>query len=222
LSEPKKHRVVTDNELSDFLSKIRPKEHIILFYTGIEDKHKVLFTFIKIGLDKGEAAVYVVSEETPEQIREAMTKFGIDVKCYEESGALKILDYKDFYIINGRFDASRTRALWERLCNEAMERGFKGLRAVGETFCFFEAGLYEELLEYERSLHRRFKIPMIGICAYDTEILDRMGMTGLVLDLIQAHYRASFTGRSLDLLKIDKIRLAERLLDSPDNKEKDY
>ncbi|MCP8322325.1 MAG: MEDS domain-containing protein, partial [archaeon] len=103
MSKPKEHRVETEKELTDFINLIKPRDHIILFYTGIEDKHKVLFTFIKVGLDKGEAAVYVVSEETPEQIREAMTKSGIDVKCYEESGALKILDYKDFYIINGRF-----------------------------------------------------------------------------------------------------------------------
>ncbi|MCP8322320.1 MAG: hypothetical protein H3Z52_15490 [archaeon] len=75
-------------------------------------------------------------------------------------------------------------------------------------FCFFEAGLYKELLDYERSLRREFEIPMVAICAYNTEILDRMGMTGLVLDLIQAHCRASFTGRSLDMLKIDKFRLS--------------
>ncbi|MCP8307325.1 MAG: MEDS domain-containing protein [archaeon] len=222
MSEPKEHRVETEKELTDFVNLIKPRDHIILFYTGIEDKHKVLFTFIKVGLDRGEAAVYVASEENPRQIRKAMNKFGMDVKYHEESGALKILDYKDVYIINGRSNASRTYALWEKLYNEVMERGFKGLRIVGEMSCFFEAGLYKELLDYERSLHRRFEIPMIAICAYNTEIIDRMGVTELLLNLIEAHSRASFTRRSLDQLKIDKIRLAERLLDSPDNKEKDY
>ncbi|MCP8309833.1 MAG: MEDS domain-containing protein [archaeon] len=192
MSKPKEHRVETEKELTDFMNLIEPRDHIILFYTGIEDKHRVLFTFIKFGLDRGEAVVYVVSEENPKQIGKAMTKFGIDVKYHEESGALKILDYKDVYIINGRFNASRTRALWEKLYNEVMERGLKGLR-----------------LDYERSLHREFKIPMVAICAYNTEIIDRMGMTELLLNLIKAHSRAGFTGRSLDLLKIDRFYLTK-------------
>lgn len=200
------------------MSQIEAGEHAILFYTGIEDKHEILFTFIKIGLDRGEAAVYVASEENPEQIKEAMTKFGIDVKRHEEKGALKILDYKDFYIINRRFDALRTRALSERLCNEAIERGFKGIMVVGEMFCFFEAGLTGELLEYERSLPRRFEIPMIAICAYNTEmIVDRMGMTELMLNLIRVHSGASFTRQSLCTLKIDEIRLRQEMDDAIDS-----
>jgi hypothetical protein len=200
------------------VSQIGLGEHAILFYTGIEDKHRILFTFIKIGLDRNEAAVYVASEENPEQIKEAMTKFGIDVKRHEEKGALKILDYKDYYIINGRFDASRTRALSERLCNEAIERGFKGIRVVGESFCFFEAGLTRELLEYERSLPHRFEIPMTAICAYNTEmIVDRMGMTELMLDLIRVHSGASFTGQSMCKLKIDEIRLRQEMDDAIDS-----
>lgn len=53
--------------------------------------------------------------------------------------------------------------------------------------CFFEAGLTEELLEYERKLHRTLEIPMRIFCAYNTEIINRIGMKELQTDLIQEH-----------------------------------
>jgi len=177
---------------------MRARDHVILFYTNREDKHDVLFSYLKAGLDAGEAAIYVASEESPSQIIQAMKGFGLDTDLYEKAHALRVVDYRDWYIIKGQFDIARTFSLWEESLQEALKRGFKGLRVTGEMSCFFEHHMLNELVVYERALHRELKIPMEAICAYD----DRVVLKGveedrylkLYLDLIMAHGTILFVG----------------------------
>jgi len=58
------------NELLEFVRRMKPRDHVILFYQNPEDKHLVLFTYLKAGLDQDEAAVYVGTQES---LRESMT-----------------------------------------------------------------------------------------------------------------------------------------------------
>jgi len=179
------------NEVLDFVRRMKPKDHVIMFYSKPEDKHSVLFTYLKAGLDQGEAVAYIACEETPDEIKEAMNRFGINV---EKSGALHVIDYKDGYIIGGKFDGAKTMEFWKKLYDESVTKGFKGLRVIGETSCFFEHGLVEELVEYERSLHRVLDFPMTAICAYNTDLVVNGGKRELYLDLIKAHSTVIFAG----------------------------
>ncbi len=99
-----------------------------------------------------------------------MQEYGIDVKRYESSGALRIIDYKEWYIISGGFDPSRTLDLWKNLIDESMKRGFKGLRVTGEMSCFFDNEIVEDLMEYENSLYTELATPTMAICAYDKAV----------------------------------------------------
>jgi len=175
------------DEVLEFVKSMRPRDHVILFYSNPEDKRMVLFTYLKAGLSRGEAAVYVASQEAPEEIEEAMKRFNIDVETYEKSGALKVISYKDWYFRGGRFNAAETMELWKNLYEEALAKGFKGLRVTGETSCFFEKRRVKELLAYEEALHRVLEIPIAAICAYDTEVVAQERDGKLFLDLIQAH-----------------------------------
>jgi hypothetical protein len=178
-----------------FMEQLRPTNHLIFVYDNPEAKHKVLFNYIKVGLDNGEAGVYVASDETPNQIREAMKQFGIPVEKYEKTGALRILGHEDIYIIAGKFSATTTINLWNKLCRESLKKGFKGLRVTGEVACFFENNLIKELVEYEKALHTILDIPMIAICAYNANMLNRSpDPTNIYNELVKAHGTALFTG----------------------------
>ena len=100
-----------------------------------------------------------------------MKRHGIDVDAAERSGALHVIHYKDWYIIDGKFSITKTMELWKKLYNEVIAKGFKGFRVTGEMDCFFENRMVKELLEYERSLHRVLELPMTAICAYDSNVL---------------------------------------------------
>lgn len=55
---------------------------MILFYTNPEDKRQVLFSYLKAGLDGGGAAAYLAGQEEPDQVREAMKRFDIEVDVW--------------------------------------------------------------------------------------------------------------------------------------------
>jgi hypothetical protein len=189
------------SEILEFVKQMKAKDHVIMFYSKPEDKRLVLFTYLKSGLDQGEAAAYVASQESRDEIREAMKKFGINVDRFEESGALHVIDYKDWYIIGGRFNASNTKELLKRLYDQSIAKGFKGLRLTGEMACFFNHGMVKELVEYEKSLHKVFEIPVTGICAYDNNLVADEGRGELYLDLIKAHSTVIFAGPEAGVVK---------------------
>jgi hypothetical protein len=181
--------------LTRFLRRLKPSDHIILVYETPEAKFNILFNYIDQGLKSGEAALYVCSEAKPAQIRNAMKRFGIDVEKHERTGALKILHYTEFYIIDGKFSISNTLTLWSRFYEEAMSKGFKGLRVTGETACFFKHNMVQELVEYEKALHRVLDIPMIAICSYRTDRLNSVDdPIKLYSKLAHAHGTVLFTG----------------------------
>lgn len=184
------------DEIIEYVKKMRLKEHVVLLYTEVRDKHDVLFTYLKTGLEKGEAAVYVASQETTEQIKQAMREFSIDVEIYEDKGALKVFDYKDWYLIEGKFSCERTLDLWRKLVDESESKGFKGLRITGETACFFRNNMLDELIEYEEALHKVLDIPMTAICAYDSKILvEKEEWFNVLIELLNTHSTAIMLGK---------------------------
>ena len=185
-------------EILNFVTTMHAKDHAIFFYANRRDKREVLFTYLKAGLDAGEAAIYVASDESTHEIRRAMEDFGVNVDQYERTGALRIVDYREWYIIEGKFDIRSIFSLWERSLREAIARGFKGLRVAGEMSCFFRHHMLNELVVYERALHRELEIPMEAICAYDDGIvlrgIEEDRYLRLYLDLITAHGTILFVG----------------------------
>ena len=81
-----------------YVKKLSLGDHAILLYESLAIKHRVLFTFLREGLEKGDASIYVAAEETPEQIRRGMKGFGIDVEKYKLEDSLKVLNYDPLYM----------------------------------------------------------------------------------------------------------------------------
>jgi len=191
-------------KLIHVLKDLRPTNHTIILYETPEAKYNVLFNYVKLGLENGEAVAYVGSEESPSQIRDAMKRFGIDVKKYEKTGALRVLECNDFYIIDGKFNAAITINLLNKMYDEALTKGFKEYRIAGEMACFFEQKLTKELVEYERAVHRVFPIPIIGVCAYNSnDVLEASNPMDLYNELLKAHGTVLFSGMSKKLGKIE-------------------
>ena len=186
--------------------QLKPTDHAILFYEYVEDKYRVVFGFLKAGLDAHEAVAYVAGvDETPSQIKSYWEKRRVDVDAFEKKGMLQILSYKDWYLAGGEFSVQRTVALWAKLLSDALAEGFKGLRVAGDATWFFKRGMKKELLEYENSLHRVLDMPLIAICAYSLPVLMEQNEAQLVVDLIKAHNNVIFLGSQAGLVKSEQI-----------------
>jgi transcriptional regulator of met regulon len=200
----KELKVTSDEKLRRILKSLRPRDHVILFYESQEAKRKTLFSYINRGLQDGEAGVYVCSEESPQEIRNAMIEFGMNVEAYEKSGALRILPYTEMYIKEGIFDLEVVMDTWSKWYDEAIAKGFNGMRATGEMSCFIEHNLLDELLDYERALHTILEIPMTAICAYNADKLTIVdNPVDVYSELVKAHGKVLFAGKDNTIGKIE-------------------
>jgi len=184
--------MLLSEELDVFIRRIEPTNHLILFYDTAESKHRILFNFLADGLEKGKGAVYICSEERPEQIRSGMESFGIDVDKDERAGNLIIRNYDEWYIEKGRAESLKIIARWNKIHEHFKNKGL-GMRAAGELSCFFKHNMVRELLRYEYALHRILFIPMEAICAYNIQTIVNTGYTEMIMPLVRAHGRAIFT-----------------------------
>jgi sugar-specific transcriptional regulator TrmB len=182
-----------DEKLLAYLSRMKPITHAALLYETTDAKLKVFLNFAKYAVDNKDALVYVCSEASVEETRAAMAKFGMDVKVLEKSGALKIIDYTQQYIIDGKFSAENTVDLWRQYCKEANAKGFKEFKVIEETACFFKHNLQKELIQYEKLLHQMVDVPLIALCAYRTDILTKPGTVNIYSELVKIHGNVSFT-----------------------------
>ena len=187
--------VAPPQKLTRILNRLRPRDHVVLFYDSLQSKYNTLFPYIADGLERGEAAAYVCSEESPDEIRAGMVNYGLDVKKFERSGALQISNYTEIYIVDGEVDLDHIMEFWSNAYTDALSKGFKGMRVTGEMSCFIKHGLIKELVEYEKALHTVLDIPMTAICAYNADILSTIdNPIDIYSELVKAHGKVLFAG----------------------------
>lgn len=175
------------NEILEFVREMEPKDHVVLFYDNASDKYDVLFTYLAAGFEKGHAGVYVASEDSPEKIKIKMKEYGIDVDKLMKENVLEIISYDGWYIYEGKVDPQYTINLWKMKLEKARELGFKSLRATGEMSCFLKYGFINELLAYERALHRKLELAMMGLCAYNMKQLIERNALHIFPELVRTH-----------------------------------
>ncbi len=171
-----------------------------MFYDTAENKREVLFNHLKYGHAGNEGLTYVCSEESPQQIRMGMKKFGIDADNMRSRNQLTINNYDSVYIVNGNVNIPRIAMQFKELAESYAASGLNGLRAAAEMSCFFQNHKEKELMNYEYALHRKLSMPAEGICAYNVRELTDRNQLGLVMDLVRAHDPVIFTGPMASLI----------------------
>ena len=173
-----------------FITDTKPRDHNIIFYDAPERKKLLLFQYINYALENGKAAIYICSDETPNQIRGAMRPL-IPVDEMEKARRLQIRNYDEWYIEDGRADAIRIIGKWKTAYEDNKRRGM-GLRVTGETSCFFVNDMVRELMRYEYALHRFLDFPFEALCAYNIQTIVETGYTDVIMPLVRAHGKALF------------------------------
>jgi hypothetical protein len=94
-----------------YVRNLKVGSHSIFFYRSPHEKHEVVFNFLQAGIEKGEGAVYIASQETSTRIRRYMEDFGLNVKSLERDGVLRVFDYDGWCLVDGEVFASHTLML---------------------------------------------------------------------------------------------------------------
>lgn len=161
-----------NKEYAKYVQDLRFGDHAVAFYTTEDFKRKITFPYLKAGLQKNEAVVYVVSENRlDEEIRE-IQRYGIDLNHLQKE-AFEIMSAYQWYLEEGKAQGETIIANWLSLLKEKKSTGFTGLRAAGETEVFVDYAETKELLKYERLLGRQLTMDMCALCLYDRKKFDQ-------------------------------------------------
>ena len=140
--------------LLDAIEKLRLHDHLCLIYSTREEAFAVVVPFLRSGLERGERCVYIVDENTADEVLRALTDDGVDAAAAVASGALIVITKRESYLKNGYFDPDRMIRFLEESAREAKSLGYAALRVTGEmTWALGPEPGVEKVLEYEAKLN---------------------------------------------------------------------
>jgi sugar-specific transcriptional regulator TrmB len=180
--------------LRDFVTQLKAPKHVILLYETWEAKFTVLMNYAKTSLDSEEAVVYICSESSVEEVTAAFKQFGLDAARYQKSGALTIVDYTQYFLVDGCFDIAATAKLCREYYEKTHSKGFKGLRIAAEMAYFFKHNLLAELVDYEHSMHKGEQEPVVAVYGYRAnQLMSANKPINVYSELVKAHGTVMFS-----------------------------
>src|SRR6266850_5561284 len=128
--------------------------HFCLFYETKEDLLDTLVSYCRSGLENEEYCLWVVAEFfTVEQARDALKAAVPELDRHLANSNLELASARDWFGRGGMFEDERARHNWYERLARAGARGYRGVRATGDTtwlakkdwnhWCDFEDGMNE-------------------------------------------------------------------------------
>ncbi|MNJ30204.1 hypothetical protein D3C77_248000 [compost metagenome] len=141
--------------------------HICLFYETPQDLYDVHVDYFGAGLASGEFCIWALSDPiSRENAVEALRHSVPDFDDYLRDGQIEFIPGYQWYLRGDEFDPQRIAGGWHAKLDEALARGFEGMRVSGNAF-WFETSLWKEFCEYEAELDRSLAgRRMIVLCTY--------------------------------------------------------
>lgn len=168
----------------DIIGDVPWGTHFCQFYQTREDLMDILIPYFKAGLENNEFCMWVTSQPLDvEEAREALRGAVPDIDIYLEKGQIEIISYTDWYVKEGIFDSDRVLNGWVEILNQALARGYDGLRLTGNTF-WLEKKDWNDFVDYEEEVDRVLgNYNIVAICTY---CLDRCNASEII-DVVINH-----------------------------------
>ena len=146
---------------------------------------------LKIGLLERDEDILMVTDTLPkDRIREKIAKeWNVDVRSLEASGRITIMTFREWHLIDDKFDIKRSKIMMAKMVQKALDNGRKGFRSVGDMNPFFSTGMIQQLLAWEPSLGKQFELPIISLCGYTQDKLERLDNSAAIAVMQQCHRR---------------------------------
>jgi hypothetical protein len=164
---------------SGYAEHLKIGDHAVALYDNDDFKRKISFPFLKAGLSRGEAAVYVVSEDKLDSEIREIQKYGIDFDSLPKE-AFTVMSAYEWYLRKGKAKAKTIVTNWQTLIHEKKKAGFAGVHVAGEVAVFINNGRSEELWRYDELLGRQFAFGLCALCLYDKNVLKEKYLSRVV------------------------------------------
>lgn len=161
------------------LFQFKHGDHICVFYRNEDALREVLVPYIAEGLRNGERCFCAQKPYMCRQLLYDLNFLGVNTEQAIRNGALEIHTEDEAYFPNKRFEPSVMMDMLMRSLEDALAKGFTGLRTAGELSWAAQGQMdCDQLLKYEKEVNECFPgKAAIGLCQYDMnefapEVLD--------------------------------------------------
>ena len=151
----------------DVIGDVPWATHFCQFYQTRQDLLDILVPYFKSGLKNNEFCMWVTAEPlAEEEARQEIAKAMPDFAQYLAKGQIEVLTYDTWYLKNGVFDLQRVLDGWVDKLNQALAKGYAGMRVTGNT-AWLEKNGWKDFTEYEAEINKVIgKYKMIALCTY--------------------------------------------------------
>jgi len=159
--------------------------HFCQFYQTQEDLLDTLIPYFRAGLENNEFCVWVTSDLlTAEDAIRTMSKEVPGFSEYLARRQIEILPYTDWYLKGGVFDLKRTLDMWMAKHDEALSRGFAGMRVSGNPYWIDNKKDWDDFACYEAEINNVIKgTNLLVLCTYS---LQKCGVVE-IMDVVTNH-----------------------------------
>lgn len=159
--------------------------HFCQFYTTKKDLLEIVVPYFRAGLESGEYCVWVTSDfVTTDNALKAMKKGVPGFEEYRANRQIEIFPYTDWYLKGGSFDLKRTLKMWMDKHEEALSRGFAGLRVSGNPYWIDNKKDWDDFASYEAEINNVIGgTRLLVLCTYS---LKKCGLME-ILDVVKNH-----------------------------------
>jgi DNA-binding CsgD family transcriptional regulator len=182
--------------------------HLCIFYETKEDLLDTAVTYFAAGLKSNEFCVWAVSDPVTEADAGDALRLAVpDLDQRIEAGQMEILDGSEWYLKGGQFDLKRITSGWSEKLDDALAKGYDGMRVSGNAF-WIETNHWKAFCEYEQELDRSLAGQrMIVLCTYSLKASRAVD----ILDVARAHqFSTARRNGDWDFLETAELRQAKR------------
>ena len=143
--------------------------HICAFFNGVDEEHRVLRSFIRDGLDRGERAFHIVDPDLRDDHLKRLSEAGIDVERALATRQLEVLPWQGAYLRGDRFEQDAMLELLDEILRSNVAADYPVTRILAHMeWALLDKPGVADLLEYEtRANYVLVNYPDPVICAYD-------------------------------------------------------
>ena len=161
--------------------------HVCMFYDSMDDLLDALVPFFKIGTENTELCLWCPPQAlTVEEARMALRRDLPHFDRHLAAGNIKIISKREFYLIEDRFDVTRTLSKVGEMIRDAMAKGYKALRYSGDA-SWIKDTQFKDFCAYEHAVTKALKgNPVMALCTYPI----KMSKAKEASEVARAHHLA--------------------------------
>jgi hypothetical protein len=161
------------------------QRHICAFFNSIDEKHRVLRSFITDGFERGDKAFHLVNPQRRDDHLRRLADAGINVQEAVDNGQLEVRPWKDGPLRGDRFDQDTWIESFEHVLQSGPAAGYEQTRFLADMeWALTDLPGVGDLIEFETRVN--YVVPKyndIVICAYDLSNF----AASVVIDALRTH-----------------------------------